>query len=350
MPLPIETECIVRDGDIFSGTTTDPDKFWIYSWEGHSQPGRGNWKIAVPLTVVSSTPGMILANVSEDLKRRKRLPRITLGKPLPPEPPVIMGGGVPVLGLTASSKVDPETKKRSDEYKLLRSQPLPSQERHEYKSYPEDVRPGQNLRHKRSHSPGIMGRASGEQPVYHSYLALSWQYMGLQAHVLDCLNHLESVCVAHYLPAEMLAQSLAPGTDKPQKKPRNMRFGSSLRHRMEAFISQGRIAFLMGNVRAVAMQLELITGQGLGESEVHELEKFQAFEELAALDRGLPVLYLYPFHNIYEMERAGELHSGPNVHNRDITYVAPLRELRCLLQPGPLQRQLECHAHPSLYL
>ncbi|MEM9424086.1 MAG: hypothetical protein AAF975_04780, partial [Spirochaetota bacterium] len=127
-------------------------------------------------------------------------------------------------------------------------------------------------------------------------------------------------------------------------------FGSALRHRMEAFISQGKIAFLLGNLRAVARQTEDF--DPLSETEIHELESFQAFEELAALDRGLPVLYLYPFNNIYEMEWAEEQLDSPmqarNIHNKNIRYSQP--ELSCLLEPGPLQQKLECHATPSFHL
>ncbi|WGK69285.1 hypothetical protein P0082_00060 [Candidatus Haliotispira prima] len=346
MPLPIETECIVRNNDVNNGPAADPEKFPVYTWEGHSRQSGGNWKISVPLTVVSRTLPELPIGRPAGRKRKKPPPRITLGKPVPPEPPIIMGGGVPIQGLTAGSRVDTETKKRSDEYKLLRSQPLPTQERHEYTAYPEDVQPGQNLRRKHpSDSAEIR-----DELIYHSYLSLSWQYLGLQDHILDCINNLESICIAHHLPEEMLEQSLYSNTKNPQKRRRSMRFSSALRHRMEAFVSHGKIAFLIGNLRAVAMQIEVITGEALSENEIHELENFQASEELAALDRGLPVLYLYPFNNIYEMERAEEHSGGPNRHHKGISYAQPLRELRCLLQPKPLQQKLEGYADPSLYL
>ena len=141
MPLTSETEFIAQHSNIRTEPTTDPEKFLIYAWEGRSQKAGGNWKITVPLTVISKIPLQLPSELITSRKSKKLPPRITLGKPVPPEPPVVMGGGVPVLGLTASSKVDPKTRKRSDEYKLLRSQPLPAQERHEYKTYPEDIRP-----------------------------------------------------------------------------------------------------------------------------------------------------------------------------------------------------------------
>ncbi len=349
MPLPTETECIVRQSQVYTGPTTDSEKFLVYTWEGHSRPGGGNWKITVPLTVVSRTSLDLPAELLIPRKYKHLPPRITLGKPVPPVPPIIMGGGVPILGLTASSKVDQKTKKRSDEYKLLRSQQLPTPERHEYKAYPGDVHPGQNTRRKSLLSiEDVQGKV-----IYHSYLSLSWQYLGLQGRVLDCLNNLELICIAHYLPGGMLKPPLYPIADSTRKKRANMRFSNVLRHRVEAFVSQGKIAFLLGNLRAVAMQLELMTGEAVSENEIHELENFQAFEELAASDRGLPVLYLYPFNNIYEMERATERQRqekvGHNVHSQEISYVQPLGELRCLLQPGPLQQKLENHADPALY-
>ena len=141
-----------------------------------------------------------------------------------------------------------------------------------------------------------------------------------------------------------------------QKKRQTMRFSSALRHRMEIFVSQGSVALLLGNLRAVAMQIEITMNRTLSENEIHELENFQAFEELAALDRGLSVLYLYPFHNIYEMERVEEKRAGNsskykhNVHAKELSYSQPLREQRCLLQPGPLQKQLQKYAHPALSL
>ena len=334
MPLPVETEAAIRKGFIDTDLATDLKKFLIYAWEGQPKVRGGNWKITMPLSVVSRTPSRLLLpktdNHSEASGTDKEYlpPRITLGKPVPPEPPIIMGGGVPIEGLSASSRVDTETKKRSDEYRLLRSQPLPAQERHEYQAYPEDIKLGQ-------------GRHSDAEdlPIYHSYLGLSWQYLGLKEELLSCLNYLDMVCVAHYLPEELLNE-FQPSRNSRR---REMRFGSALRHRVEAFISQGRIAFLIGNLYAVARQIELLTEASLSENEIRELETFQAFEELAALDRGLPVLYLYPFHNIYEMERTEDNMS--NLHSKEVTQC----ELRCLLQPGPLQKKLEQHADPSLH-
>ncbi len=337
MPLTSQTECIVRDNHIYSGFSDDPSKFLIYVWEGHSQLHGGNLKISMPLTVVSRTP--LELGLTTD-PHTKLPPRITLGKPIPPEPPIIMGGGVPIIGLTASSKVDPKTQKRSDEYKFLRSQALPAQERHEYKAYPEDILPGKNTRHKR-----LQER---DQTIYHSYLSLSWQYLGLQERILDCLNNLESICIAHCIPSDMLQQSLYKGSQ-------NMRFSSALRHRMETFISQGRVSLLMGNLKAVATQIEVITGQALSENEIHELERFQSFEELASLDRGLPVLYLYPFNNIYELEKAELSNNNETKYSQNTGGPAsdaqqPLPQFRCLLQPGPLQQKLENYTDSSLYL
>ena len=346
MPLPVETESRIRKGYVDTDPVADLNKFLIYAWEGQPKEGGGNWKITMPLSVVSRTPfqlrlsgnraeGTEKTDNGEPQRKEDLPPRITLGKPIPPEPPIVMGGGVPIEGLSAGSRIDPETKKRSDEYQLLRSQPLPAQERHEYQAYPQNC------------------ERTSDLPIYHSYLALSWLYLGLKEQLLSCLNYLDLVCVAHHLPEELLMESLPFGnplgnsnsSSNPSRK--EVRLGSAFRHRVEAFISQGRVAFLVGNLRAVALQIEWFTGVPLSENEIRELETFQTFEELAALDRGLPVLYLYPFANIYEMERAEELHGNSNPHSKEI--VQPLRELRCLLEPGPLQKKLEQHADPSLH-
>ena len=332
MPLPVETESTIRNGFIDKDLAADLKKFLIYAWEGQPKERGGNWKIAMPLSVVSRTPFRLSLpnanNRSETPDKENLPPRITLGKPVPPEPPIVMGGGVPIEGLSASSKVDIETKKRSDEYQLLRSQPLPAQERHEYQAYPEDITLGQGRR-----------RFEDDPPIYHSYLGLSWQYLGLKDELLSCLNYLDLVCVAHCLPEDLLNKS------RPNTRRREIRFGSALRYRVEKFISQGRIAFLVGNLRAVARQVELLTGgEPLSENEICELESFQTFEEMAALDRGLPTLHLYPFHNIYEMENAEEDKSPQHKEA-----MQPLPELRCLLQPGPLQNKLQQHANPSLH-
>ena len=340
MPLTSQTECIVRNNHIYNGFSDNPSKFLIYVWEGHSQINGGNVKISMPLTVVSRTPLELGLTIADP--HRKLPPRITLGKPIPPEPPIIMGGGVPIIGLTASSKIDPTTQKRSDEYKFLRSQALPAQERHEYQAYPEDILPGKTTHRKRLEERN--------ETIYHSYLSLSWQYLGLQERILDCLNNLESVCIAHYLPNDMLQQSLYTGS---QKKRQNMRFSSALRHRMETFISQGRVSFLMGNLKAVALQIEATTGEALSKNEIIELERFQSFEEIASLDRGLPVLYLYPFNNIYELERAESNHESEQGYhhnkasNKSSNESQPIQQLRCLLEPGPLQQKLENHTDCS---
>lgn len=340
MPLPIETEATIRNGLIDTGLAADLKKFLIYVWEGQPKERGGNWKIPMPLSVVSRTPSRLRLPKREERNHREPSgaktedlpPRITLGKPIPPEPPIVMGGGVPIEGLSASSRVDTETKQRSDEYQLLRSQPLPAQERYEYQAYPEDIKLGRGKRSTEENSP-----------IYHSYLGLSWQYLGLKDELLGCLNYLDLVCVAHYLPEELLHEA-RPARNSRR---REVRFGSALRHRVEVFISQGRIAFLVGNLHTVARQIELITGEPLSENEIRELETFQTFEELAALDRGLPVLYLYPFYNIYEMERAEGLDSSAAPHSKEAAQ--PLSELHCLLQPGPLQRKLEQYADPSLH-